>query len=121
MKVLRTPDSQFADLPDYDFTPNYTSVTDADGTVLRMHSVDVGPRDADPISRGFEKELQAHIPGCAQQDHKILQGVGHFSPEEVPEELAALLLEFIRATEGRSQTALAENGASAHQQSLERA
>lgn len=49
----------------------------------------------DPISRGFEKELQAHIPGCKGQDHRILKGVGHFSPEEAPEELSSLLLEFI--------------------------
>ena len=36
---LRTPDSRFANLPDYDFTPHYA---DIDG--MRMHYVDVGPR-----------------------------------------------------------------------------
>ena len=50
----------------------------------------------DPISRGFEKELQAHIPGCKGQDHRILKGVGHFSPEEAPDELTACLLDFIK-------------------------
>lgn len=40
MEILRTPDDRFADLPGYDFTPNYI---DVDG--LRMHYVDEGPRD----------------------------------------------------------------------------
>ena len=49
----------------------------------------------DPISRGFEKDLQARIPVCEGQDHRILKDVGHFSPEEAPEELANFLLTFI--------------------------
>ena len=44
MKVLRTPDTRFRDLPDYDFAENYA---DADG--LRMHYVDEGPRDGDVV------------------------------------------------------------------------
>lgn len=49
MKVLRTPDSQFENLLDYDFPPTYTTIQDVDGTHIRIHSVDVGPKDADPI------------------------------------------------------------------------
>ena len=49
MKVLRTPDSQFENLMDYDFPPTYTTIQDVDGTHIRIHSVDVGPKDADPI------------------------------------------------------------------------
>lgn len=49
MKVLRTPDSQFENLEGYDFEPTYTTIYDEDGTELRFHSVDIGPRDADPI------------------------------------------------------------------------
>ncbi|WP_438952528.1 haloalkane dehalogenase [Porticoccus sp.] len=49
MKVLRTPDEQFENLPDYDFLPTYTAITDDDGTELRVHSIDVGPPDSDPI------------------------------------------------------------------------
>ena len=45
MKFLRTPDSRFDDLPGYDFRPHYLQVTDADGTSLRMHYLDEGPRD----------------------------------------------------------------------------
>ena len=44
MKVLRTPDSQFKNLPDFPFSPNYTEV---DG--LRMHYVDEGPKDGELV------------------------------------------------------------------------
>jgi len=45
MKVLRTPDDRFANLPDWPFAPHYKDVTDADGTKLRVAYVDEGPRD----------------------------------------------------------------------------
>jgi haloalkane dehalogenase len=43
-EVFRTPDTRFADLPGYDFTPNYLEV---DG--LRVHYVDEGPREGTPV------------------------------------------------------------------------
>jgi haloalkane dehalogenase len=43
-EVFRTPDDRFADLPGYDFAPNYT---ETDG--LRMHYLDEGPRSGRPI------------------------------------------------------------------------
>ena len=43
-KVLRTPDSQFENLPDYDFTPNYVEIDK-----LRIHYVDEGSEDAPPV------------------------------------------------------------------------
>ena len=46
MKTLRTPDSQFENLPDYPFSPHYTEVDDSEGGTLRIHHVDEGPRDA---------------------------------------------------------------------------
>ena len=49
MKILRTPDARFANLPDYSFAPHYTTVRDADGTELRIHFVDEGPREAAPV------------------------------------------------------------------------
>ncbi len=42
--VLRTPDERFANLPDYPFAPHYKDVNG-----YRIHYVDEGPRDADPI------------------------------------------------------------------------
>jgi haloalkane dehalogenase len=49
MKVLRTPDARFANLPDFAFDPSYLDVKDADGTPLRLHSVDEGPKTAAPV------------------------------------------------------------------------
>jgi len=49
MKVLRTPDQRFAGLEDFDFAPRYTEIADADGTAIRIHHIDEGPRDAAPV------------------------------------------------------------------------
>ena len=48
MDVLRTPDERFEGLADWTFAPRYTEVTDADGTSLRIHHVDEGPKDQRP-------------------------------------------------------------------------
>ena len=45
MKVLRTPDERFQNLPGYPFAPHYTDVPDGDGGNLRIHHIDEGPRD----------------------------------------------------------------------------
>ena len=42
--VLRTPDDRFENLENYPFEPNYMMI---DG--LRIHYLDEGPNDADPI------------------------------------------------------------------------
>ena len=44
MKLLRTPDERFENLPDYPFEPNYIEV---DG--IRIHFVDEGPKDAEVV------------------------------------------------------------------------
>lgn len=49
MKILRTPDERFANLPDFDFEPHYTTITDADGHDIRIHHVEAGPKDGAPI------------------------------------------------------------------------
>jgi haloalkane dehalogenase len=49
VKVLRTPDSCFADLPDYNFDPHYVTVPDDRYGPLRMHYLDEGDRDAPVI------------------------------------------------------------------------
>jgi haloalkane dehalogenase len=42
---MRTPEERFRDLPDYPFEPHWTELPSG----LRMHHVDEGPRDADPV------------------------------------------------------------------------
>ena len=49
MDVLRAPGSRFADLPDYPFEPHFVTITDADGTELRMHYLDEGPSDGQTV------------------------------------------------------------------------
>ncbi len=49
MKIFRTPDARFANLPDFPFTPHYCEIKDADGTPLRIHYLDEGPPSASPV------------------------------------------------------------------------
>ncbi|MFW9960367.1 MAG: haloalkane dehalogenase [Candidatus Thorarchaeota archaeon] len=42
--ILRTPDSRFENLPDYEFHANYMTING-----LRIHYVDEGPKEASPI------------------------------------------------------------------------
>ena len=49
MKVLRTPDDRFAELPDFPFEPNYLIIPDGEGDRLRIHYLDEGPKDAEPV------------------------------------------------------------------------
>jgi len=44
MDYVRTPDERFSGLPGYDFDPHYVDVGG-----LRMHYIDEGPRDAQPV------------------------------------------------------------------------
>ncbi len=49
MEFLRTPDHCFENLPGYDFSPHYTAVDDSEGGELRVHYLDEGDTDADPV------------------------------------------------------------------------
>jgi haloalkane dehalogenase len=49
MKIFRTPDERFADLPGYPFAPHYTEIPDGGGGTLRIHHVDEGPADAEIV------------------------------------------------------------------------
>ena len=77
MDVLRTPDERFADLPDWDYEPHYRTVTAADGTELRFHFVDEGPRDAAPIlllhgNPSWSYLYRHMIRGLADRGHRVL-------------------------------------------------
>lgn len=49
MKILRTPDSRFADLPDFPFEPRYVEIPSGEGGTLRIHHVDEGPREGEVV------------------------------------------------------------------------
>ena len=44
MKILRTPDERFSNLPDFPWAPRYVQLGD-----LRMHYVEAGPSDGKPV------------------------------------------------------------------------
>lgn len=69
---VRTPEERFERLPNYAFNPNYLEI---DG--LRMHFVDEGPRDADPIlmlhGEPTWSYLYRHmIPICVAAGHRVI-------------------------------------------------
>lgn len=49
MKLLRTPDSAFDGLVDFDHEPHYAEVPAGDGQSLRMSWVEAGPADGPPV------------------------------------------------------------------------
>jgi haloalkane dehalogenase len=50
VKILRTPDAAFDTIEGFDFTPRYQMIEDdATGAPLRVHFIDEGPRDAQPV------------------------------------------------------------------------
>ncbi|MBI2889215.1 MAG: haloalkane dehalogenase [Nitrospirae bacterium] len=72
LEVLRTPDERFANLPGYPFAPHYAEV---DG--LRMHYVDEGPREADPIlllhgEPSWSYLYRKMVPVLAARGHRVI-------------------------------------------------
>ncbi|WP_216212867.1 haloalkane dehalogenase [Amycolatopsis aidingensis] len=49
MRLLRTPDDRFTDLPDFDHEPHYVDIPDPDGGLLRIAYVEAGPADGQPV------------------------------------------------------------------------
>ena len=45
MKILRTPEERFEGLADYPFAPHYTTIQTEDGSELRIHHLDEGPKE----------------------------------------------------------------------------
>lgn len=56
--------------------------------------------DGDPITAGGDAVMQRRIPGCTGQPHTTLAGGGHFLQEDVGEELARRVVDFVRRTGG---------------------
>ena len=49
MRLLRTPDDRFTDLPDFSFEPRYAELADPYGGVIRVGYVEAGPSDGPPV------------------------------------------------------------------------
>lgn len=54
--------------------------------------------DGDPITAGADRALRARVPGAAGQPHTTIVGAGHFLQEDRGPELAAVVVDFVRAT-----------------------
>jgi haloalkane dehalogenase len=70
--ALRTPDARFENLPEYPFEPNYVAI---DG--YRVHYVDEGPRDADPVlmlhgEPSWSYLYRKMIPPVAAAGHRVI-------------------------------------------------
>ena len=53
--------------------------------------------DSDSVTRGGEKRFIETVPGAAGQRHTVIKGGGHFLQDDVGEELAAVVIEFMKA------------------------
>jgi len=55
--------------------------------------------DSDQVTRGGERVFQKLVPGAQGQPHVTITGAGHFLQEDKGEELARVIVEFIKRTE----------------------
>ncbi|MBA3282940.1 MAG: haloalkane dehalogenase [Acidimicrobiia bacterium] len=77
METLRTPEDRFSGLPGFDFEPHYASIDDLDGGELRVHHLDEGPRDADPVVLFHGEPSWCYlyrkvIPGLVSAGHRVI-------------------------------------------------
>lgn len=77
MQVLRTPDECFDNLEGYPFEPHYLTVDDTQGGEIRVHYVDEGPGDADPVlmlhgEPSWSYLYRKMIGPVAQAGHRVI-------------------------------------------------
>lgn len=78
MEILRTPDACFAQLEDWPYAPHYCEVQDAaDGTPIRIHHIDEGPRDVAPIllmhgNPSWSYLYRKMIPPLVAAGHRVI-------------------------------------------------
>jgi haloalkane dehalogenase len=107
VEILRTPDSCFANLRDYAFEPHYVEIPDLAGGTLRIHYVDEGPRDADPVvmlhgNPTWSYLWRSIIPPVAAQGWRViapdLVGLGRSDkPTEMADYSVARHVEWMRS------------------------
>lgn len=78
MQRLRTPETRFVDLPDFDFDPNYADVRDPTGDLpLRMAYLDEGSRDGGVVvllhgEPSWSYVYRHTLPGLVAAGHHVL-------------------------------------------------
>jgi haloalkane dehalogenase len=56
--------------------------------------------DSDPGTAGWDTIFQERVPGAKNQSHTTVNNAGHFIQEDAGEELAAIVVKFIRRARG---------------------
>jgi haloalkane dehalogenase len=56
--------------------------------------------DEDPIMRGADRAFLDAVPGAKGQPHTTIVGGGHFLQEDRGEELAKVVVDFVKSTPG---------------------
>jgi len=77
MEALRTPDERFENLSGYSFEPHYLDVPDGEGSSLRMHYLDEGPADANPVLMMHGEPSWCYlyrkmVPGVIKAGHRAI-------------------------------------------------
>lgn len=54
--------------------------------------------DADPATRGWDEVFRRTVPGAAGLEHPVIEGAGHFVPEERGEELGRIVADLVART-----------------------
>jgi haloalkane dehalogenase len=77
MRILRTPEERFDNLPGYPFSPHYIEIADGEGGRLRVHYVDEGPRDAAPVllmhgEPSWSYLYRKMIPLIVEAGHRVI-------------------------------------------------
>ncbi|MCP4122100.1 MAG: haloalkane dehalogenase [Bacteroidetes bacterium] len=73
MKILRTPDERFQNLPGFPFDPNYVELNDG----LRMHYLDEGPTDGEVVlllhgEPSWSYLYRKMIPGIVEAGYRVI-------------------------------------------------
>ena len=107
MRILRTADEHFTDLPEFPYTPRYCEVSDQDGGTLRVAWVKDGPAHADPVlmlhgEPSWSFLYRRMIPILAAAGHRVicpdLVGFGRSDkPTRIEDHTYARHVEWMRA------------------------
>ena len=77
MKVLRTPEEQFENLPGYSYEPNYVCLSTEGDQELRLHYVDEGPKDGKIVllmhgEPSWSFLYRKMIPGLVSAGYRVI-------------------------------------------------
>ncbi len=89
METARTPEERFAELPDFPFEPHYEEIAGG----LRMHYVNEGPADAEPIlmlhgEPSWSYLYRSMIPPCAARYRVVAPDLIGFGRSDKPTRVA---------------------------------